>query len=95
MTVTMQKVKGEPIINNTKIGFKSPLQQFIENNCIHCEFWKGKCRLDDQNGIARINLCITLSIAQPPAALTEMMQKAAQTQAIAEQTLKEAEAEVE
>jgi len=93
MTLTMQKVKGEPIIDKTpKTPFLSPLQKFIADNCEQCLWYKGKCRLDDQNGMKRMELCIMLYVNQPPD-IGEIIAKAAQTQKIAEKTLQEAEIE--
>jgi len=65
-TVTTQQVKSsknppETIIDKTpKEPYISPLQKFIAQNCEQCTWYKAKCRLDDQNGIARMNLCIQL-----------------------------------
>jgi hypothetical protein len=42
-----------------------------------------------------MSLCIALYTSQPPPDLAEMFQKAAETQKIAEKTLKEATAEAE
>jgi hypothetical protein len=92
MTATMQKVKGETITDHTKIGFISPLDLYIENNCKHCHNYQGLCRPNDSRGLTPMLLCITLSVSQPPN-LEEMFQKAAQTQKIAEKTLQEAEIE--
>ena len=93
MTVTMQKVKGETIIDKTpKTPFLSPLQRFIAQNCEQCEWHQGKCRLDDQNGMKRMELCIILYASQPPD-IGDIIAKAAQTQKIAEKTLQEAEIE--
>jgi len=66
MTATINEVKSpnnppETIIDRTpQEPFISPLQRYIEENCKRCDFWKGKCRLDDQNGISRMALCIAL-----------------------------------
>ena len=96
-TTTMQEVKSsknppETIIDKTpKTPFTSPLQKFIAQNCEQCLWYKGKCRLDDQNGMKRMELCIFLYMRQPPD--LEVMQKAVETQKIAEKTMQEAEIE--
>jgi hypothetical protein len=70
-TVTTQQVKSsknppETIIDKTpKEPYTSPLQKFIAQNCEQCTWYKAKCRLDDQNGIARMNLCIQLYLYYP------------------------------
>jgi hypothetical protein len=98
MTVTMQKVKGETIINNTaKTPFISPLDLFIENNCKHCQHYQSLCRPNDSRGLTPMTLCITLYTNQPPleqiqGLLRNMEEK---TSKIAEKTLQEANAEVE
>lgn len=75
MSVTMMKVKGEPIVDNTREPpFVSPLQKYIAENCKQCAFYTGKCRLDDQNGISRMSLCITLYVHQTPDFLKNMIQ---------------------
>jgi len=98
MTVTSQQLKSpkhppETIINHTKPNFISPLDLFIQNNCVHCPSWKGKCRLEDSRGLTPMSLCITLYTHQMPPELNEMIAKAQQTQKIAEKTLQEAEIE--
>jgi hypothetical protein len=100
MTATMQQLKTpknkpETIINHTKPNFTSPLDLFIQNNCVHCPNWKGKCRLEDTRGLTPMSLCIALYTSQPPPDLAEIMQKAAETKEIAEKTLKETSAELE
>lgn len=100
MTATSQQVKSaksppEPIINHTKLGFISPLDLFIQNNCLGCPNWKGKCRLEDTRGLTPMSLCITLHTHQMPTELNEMIAKAQETEKIAEKTLKEATAEAE
>jgi len=75
MSVTIMKNKGEQIIDNTpKTPFVSPLQRFIAEHCLICDFWKGKCRLDDRDGISRMSLCITLSGHETPDFLKNMIQ---------------------
>jgi hypothetical protein len=66
MTATMQQLKSpknppETVIDKTpKTPFTSPLQKFIAQNCEQCTWYKGKCRLDDANGMNRMRLCIIL-----------------------------------
>jgi hypothetical protein len=75
MSVTIMKNKGETIVDNTpKEPFVSPLQRYIRDNCKQCAFYTGKCRLDDQNGISRMSLCITLSGHETPDFLKNMIQ---------------------
>ena len=69
--------KAEPIIDNTpETPFLSPLQTYIHNNCEHCDFWKTKCRLDDQNGMTRMELCISIYTHQVPADFGEILKQA-------------------
>jgi arsenate reductase-like glutaredoxin family protein len=96
MSSTMMKYKGETIVDHTpKDPFLSPLQQFIKLNCKQCEYWKSKCRLDDQNGMKRMELCIRLYCNQPPSpdALSDMMAQirkgSKKIQSVAESTLKD------
>ena len=96
MKVKSPKNPPETIIDKTpKTPFTSPLQKFIIQNCQQCTWWKGKCRLDDTNGIARMKLCMLLSVSQPPPNLAEIIQKATETQKISEKTMQEATAEAE
>jgi hypothetical protein len=93
MTMTTQKVKGEPIIDNTKTGYTSPLQLFINTNCAHCAKFGGLCRPEDSRGLTPMSLCITLYCNQPPD-VGEILKQATEqasktTQEIAEQTLEE------
>lgn len=66
MTMTINEVKSpknppETIIDRTpKEPFISPLEQYIKTHCDKCALWKIKCRLDDQHGLMRMNLCISL-----------------------------------
>ena len=98
-TTTMQEVKSpknppETIIDKTpKTPFTSPLQKFIAQNCEQCLWYKGKCRLEDQNGMKRMELCIMLYVNQPPPDIGDLIAKARQTQKIAEKTMQEAEIE--
>jgi hypothetical protein len=95
---TTQQVKSpknppETIIDHTKTPFISPLDLFIQNNCKHCHNYNGLCRLNDSRALTPMILCITLYTNQPPSDLAEYLQKAAETQTIAEKTLQEAEIE--
>jgi len=100
MTATMQQVRSpknppELIIDKTKIPFISPLDLFIENNCKHCHHYQGLCRPNDSRGLTPMSLCIALYTSINPLNMREMFQKAKETQAIAEKTLEDVEAEVE
>lgn len=72
--VRTSKNKAEPIIDHTpKTPFFSPLQIYILNNCEHCTFHLGKCRLEDSRGLTPMNLCINLYTHQMPADFGEIL----------------------
>ena len=70
MTVTTQKLRSpknppENIIDHTKPNWISPLQYYVETFCKGCPFEKYQCRLNDQNGLKRMELCISLYVNDP------------------------------
>lgn len=85
MSLTEMKVKSpknptETIIDKTpNEPFISPLQHYINEYCEKCDYWKGKCRLDDTNGMFRMLLCIQLcpieGIFSDPTKLIQKLQK--------------------
>jgi len=82
--------------NNEKQFFLSPLEKFKQENCERCPSWKGNCRLDDQNGMKRMELCIRLYCHNPPdvtAILNEAQQALKITEETGLETLQEAEVE--
>ena len=95
MQVKNRKSPPEQIVDHTPTPFyQSPLQKFMENNCHICTMFKGICRLDDQNGMKRMELCIRLYTAAPPD-VNKILQEALSglniTQKTAELSLEDAE----
>lgn len=66
MQKTMMKIRSpknpdETITDSSDTNFESALDRWIRENCFRCYNWKGKCRLEDQHGLKRMDLCISLS----------------------------------
>lgn len=78
----------------TKPSFLSPLQRFIKENCLKCDFHKKDyCSLTDHCSMRRMELCIRLYCHSPPD-VTQILKEAQEalfkTEETAEATLEDA-----
>jgi hypothetical protein len=84
---------NEQIVDHTpKTPYTSPLQRFMQNNCEACDWHKGKCRLEDLNGLTRMKLCIMLYVHESASQGIDLFAKGlVKTAQISETTLEEKE----